>query len=295
VLTFEQLDSGLGQPDECQPEWTAALDGGCIYLEQFYAQDVRTGSRWTDTFGGPSRYQNLAEKLEQQGIDRRLILTQDRDQDDVAESFSSTLVVADATAAISELESVLADDASTQQLVWVHIGRSEADESPESFVQTLLGGIRQLKETPRKQTGFVVTGCRGSASSSAQGPAAGVDEAVIRLPAWIGLPGSQFVREQTLIGSHAIPELILRLMTDAEGSDSPALPAPAFTILADEYDAVRSIDAMVVRPETVAADTVQDDPPSLQLYLKPEDVWNVHDQAEVYADLRDELAALLPE
>jgi len=295
VLTFEQLDSGLGQPDECQPEWTAALDGGCIYLEQFYAQDVRTGSRWTDTFGGPSRFRSFAEKLEQQGIDHRLILTQDRDQNDAAETFSSTLVVADATAAIRELESAVSDNSSTQQLLWLHIGRSEADESPESFVQTLLGGIRELEEAPRKQTGFVVTGRRGSASSSAQGPAAGVDEAVIRLPAWIGLPGSQFVREQTLIGSHAIPELILRLMTDGEGSDASAFHAPAFTILADEYDAVRSVDAMVVRPDTVASDAVQDDQQSLQLYLKPEDVWNVHDQAEVYADLRDELATLLPE
>ena len=295
MLTFEQLDSGLGQPDECQPEWTAALDGGCIYLEQFYAQDVRTGSRWTDTFGGPSRFRSFAEKLEQQGIDHRLILTQDRDQNDAAETFSSTLVVADAKAAIRELESAVSDNSSTQQLLWLHIGRSEADESPESFVQTLLGGIRELEEAPRKQTGFVVTGRRGSASSSAQGPAAGVDEAVIRLPAWIGLPGSQFVREQTLIGSHAIPELILRLMTDGEGSDASAFHAPAFTILADEYDAVRSVDAMVVRPDTVASDAVQDDQQSLQLYLKPEDVWNVHDQAEVYADLRDELATLLPE
>lgn len=320
VLSFGQLSTL--HPDrapDLQQEFDQ-LDQTGWYFESCCAQDVRTGAHWASAFGGATAFAELNRSLAAHSRTATLFAA----TDDTVESLAPlgfSHVVCGADRAVHPVDVGLRDvPRAADGLLWVHVASPDPRVMAEQ-IQAVRAEAARGRSASADGCWLIVTASRGRPFAIEAPLESGICESLIRVPLWIAAGDSSPLRAQTLVGTRElIPAMQRFLFADertepADASDTPEVAAgspveaaagrgtPPSTgsadeasehvvvIEGDEFRAVRSQDGLLVvsRGHSESDQACRAE----RLYLKPEDVWNVHDQATVYTALRDELRRAL--
>jgi hypothetical protein len=311
IVTFEQL-SMLGVPvGATQSGIFDALDQTCRCFEQHYSQDVRTDRHWTEAFGGKDAFRAMNRHLAEQGHSSQLIVVSDHavavtDDFGFGNTRQCTLEDADAITSLRDL----IDGQEMPAVLWIHIDSDSMadadspgpqDDSTRIRRANLVADVRAECWSPEgiaARNGFIVSSCRGEHLPHPDMMNSCVSESLIRVPLWIGLGDQHVVRDQTLSGSFHIPPAVVQLLQPIDAvsvvpTEVTRTEETALQLVGDDFTAVRTSDAMAVRLRADPMDSGGEANAPIQLFLKPEDVWNINDQATVYATTLDELAPML--
>jgi hypothetical protein len=281
------------------------LDTTSRFFEQFYVQNVQSDADWAAAFGGQAAFRQMNQTLQEQGVTTELILC-DANPDTGGEKGGATPLGFDSCRSLTQTAAFdqwpAGREASTgPALQWIHLANrmepaTESAQQPASITadSPLISQLVSfLEATSNSGISMMVTASRGRAMPSDSGPDCGVSESLIRVPCWLRGVRPQLLRDQTLLGSFSLPDMICALFS--AGQDHPVTePIPSLLIRGDDFDAVRTPAAMAVRHRGSHHRHPIQEADSVQLFLKPEDVWNVHDQAAVYPRLVEDLRRQFP-
>ena len=284
LLSFSVFPGG-SDGETLSPEQASLfsnLDATSVFFEQHYSQNLRTPADALQTFGAAELHQQFRLQMNEKRLQFRII-------------------------SHSQLQVCSTDPG----LIWCHTEKPNDNNALNDAI-SLITRIRS--ETP-EPAALIVTAARGVSNTRDHSQTTGftVDEPVHHTPLWIDTGSSHPCRVQALSGSFDLLQTVYQMLTsDLLQTDEselaarrcrslcPLLTSPGLAwdrdvlITADDYTALRTKDFLVVREHVAdnqAADSNLEDRP-LRLYLKPEDYWNIHDQAGAYQGFLADLQLL---
>lgn len=300
VLICSRLPPLVGHRTDCDGLEQLELTSTCF--EQFLLQDVRDGAGLMQLLGGDSAVAEWTERLRAGGRSvRRLLIEpsttppgdaagQTRVRDPrlpVDESFIWQLPTAwddslTATLQATDLVWICVDIPADQELLAVIFDRIRSISREDStLVLTTLDACHPVPDPT-----FV----------------SDADVTQTHVPLWIREPGRWFQRTQSLVGSfELLPAVVQTLLGDPPDglprrslvNDLLTHPRPderCIRLTGPGWTAVRSDRFLLVTRDPGADDDASDSAAEhRRLYLKPEDLWNVHDVIGMYPDIADEL------
>lgn len=188
----------------------------------------------------------------------------------------------------------------------------------ERVLHGVLQRQQRISVSSEQPVRLLVTALRGTGRRVAAPFESSFAEDLAHVPLWIDRGGCESSRIASISGSLGIVAAILELLSDdhshpchlltlcESSTESPAVTLP---IYADGCAALRTLNLLIVRQQLSDAldtnsDCTADRRPAdgaesarfrYALYLKPEDVWNVHDQSEVYQKILEDYVVRWPE
>lgn len=216
-------------------------------------------------------------------------------------------------------------------LVWFDVQDHSSANEPASIVGEILELRRSVSPEPAAQPILIVSSLRGSSRTVAAPFVGGCDEGLIHVPLWIDEGSGHARRLQKLAGSFdLLPTLGEYLTGEPTGgssgklSDSEAASDPEaesqdvfnlavrakslrslltggdgegdrlLRLVGDGWTALRSQQYLLVSAESHDSDseTANSGLEKRQLYLKPDDFWNVNDSIVTYEAVADEMDAV---
>lgn len=217
----------------------------------------------------------------------------------------------------------------TASLVWISVS-SAIEDAEDSFgvQEQVLRTIQSLRQElcADKPPMLIVTGLRGIAKPLSAPLECSLDENEIHLPLWIDHGAQHPGRIQSLAGSQDLlptiadalgavlplesegasdvgkPMSLLRHSkrlagsTAADSTSSASSPEPMndriLTIVGDNWTALRAQQYLLVRRTANAGEDETGEPELVrQMFLKPDDAWNVNDMIVPYEAVADEMEA----
>jgi hypothetical protein len=217
------------------------------------------------------------------------------------------------------------------RLVWWEIQWSASGHEPKvaaAVVDWIQDLRRQCSQDPAATAVLIVTSLQGLKRTVDLPFLTQGDESLVHAPLWIDHGGGHAFRVQTPAGSFDLLPTLLHYLTGQDPSEQPAEPSPepgahGLKNLSDErvslakiarallpgndrllklsgetWNGLRTLQYLLVRPDitdTTDGNTIERDldEQARHLYLKPDDVWNVHDVIVAYEAIADEMERLV--
>lgn len=190
---------------------------------------------------------------------------------------------------------------------------------------------RRLFSDPAEEPILIVSSMRGSSRAVAPPFVAGCEESLIHVPLWIDDGNGHSRRLQKLAGSFDLLPTLADYLTGEPGDERSRIPPVShipgaaeaastaaaglavgprslrsmlndfdcesdrlLNLVGDGWNALRSQQYLLVSAEllNIESETVDSGLDRRRLYLKPDDVWNVHDSIVTYAAVADEMDAV---
>jgi hypothetical protein len=285
VLLSYSVFPGGSHGETLSPEQASVLmnlDATSVFFEQHYSQNIRTPADDLQTFGDAELRQQFRRQMDEKQRQFQII-------------------------SHSQLQTCSTDPG----LIWCHADKPTDNNALNDAISL----ITHIRSRTSERAALIVTAARGTSKTRDDSPATGftVDEPVHHTPLWIDTGSKHPCRVQALSGSFDVLPTVFQMLTSdlLQTNESelaprrcrslcPLLTSPGLAwdrevlIKAENYSALRTKDFLIVREQAAdnqPPESDREDRP-LRLYLKPEDYWNVHDQAGAYQGFLSDLRLL---
>lgn len=305
------------------------LEVRSVFFEQFLIQNSRTGTDLGDALGGRECCEAFLRQLtHDESTFRQLQIAVNSETDtapciDASRLFPGqsplqTLLLTSTSIDIlsSEDRNRLAD--TDVLLITIATPPHSADTlAPANHGLTLIQKLAEHLFNDGGKPTLLVTALRGTPCPAPPSLEFGIDEGLVRVPAWYRNPTMGAGRVQTICGSFDLLPSILGWIKTVSADPSATSAAAAaeqpsercfrgtlqlFTKLpgaedsermlrlqGDGWTALRTQQYLLVTHNNTGHDAYAPEEPRRQLYLKPDDYWNVNDVLVSY----DEIASLM--
>lgn len=300
------------------------LEVKSVFFEQFLIQNSRTGTDLGDALGGRECCEAFLRQLTLHGRTfRQLQIAPDSENDiapriDESRLFPGQSPLQTLLLTSTSIEALSPEDRNTLAdtdvlLITIATQSHPADTAAMadhglSLIHKLASHLFHDGEAPT----LLVTALRGTPCPAPPSLQFGIDEGLVRVPAWYRNPTMGAGRVQTICGSYDLLPSILGWIKTV-GSDAAAASAlaaeqpsdvcfrgtlPLFTELpgaedsermlrlqGDGWTALRTQQYLLVTHDNSGHDAYAPEDPLRQLYLKPDDYWNVNDVIVSYGEI----------
>lgn len=300
------------------------LEVRSVFFEQFLIQDSRTDTDLGDALGGRECCEAFLRQLTHHGHTfRQLQIATDSEADIVPRVDEGRLFPGHSPLQTLLLTSNSIDTLSPEDrhklrdtdVLLITIATPAHSADTGAMANHGLALIQKLAEHLFNDGGkptLFVTALRGTPCPAPPSLEFGIDEGLVRVPAWYQNPEMGAGRVQTICGSYDLLPSILgwikTVSADPSATSAPAAEQPSevcfrgtlqlFTELpgaedsermlrlqGDGWTALRTQQYLLVTHNNTGHDAYAPEEPRRQLYLKPDDYWNVNDVLVSYGEI----------
>ena len=325
MLLFDRLKMPSAEVRDSQiPAVATAMDRlevQSAVFEQFLIQNVGMAADLKDYFGGISRCEAFRQRLSARGrVLRQVHVAAEGDRLLATEGCSRLqfpgLSSADTgTLTVSSFESPSAEDLQLICGADVLVISVVLPDRDSECVERVLSAVQALAATSFPEEGepaLLVTAFRGVHCPAPSPLEYGLDEGLVRVPAWYRDSKMAAGRFQTVCGSFDVLPSILGILERGSGEAVPAERPPAedtepgfsgtrqifdselldiinsdrmLRLTGDGWTGLRTQQYLLVVKAVGENEAFAAEEPLLQLYLKPDDYWNVNNVIVSYGEI----------
>jgi len=288
------------------------LEVQSAFLEQFLIQNVCTAADLSDYFGGTDRCDAFLQRLSDSGrVLRQVHVAETVDNTQLRDcqsrlQFPGLSSKDTVTLTASSLAAPSAEDLPLICGADVLIISVIVPDDDSEFVDRIVSAVQALAASlfpDAGETAMLVTAFRGVPCPAPSQLEYGLDEGLVQVPAWYRHSGVAAGRFQTVCGSFDLLPSILAMF---EGGRIEAVPAEQWVaekeqrgfrgtrqlfagelldiensdrmlpLTGDGWTGLRTQQYLLVERAPVDKEGCDAEEPLLQLYLKPDDYWNVN-------------------